>query len=393
MIAVPSTPPRLGQAPLLALAVGVSGLVTWLGFALASPGQGLRAYLFAFVFVLAVPLGSFALLALHELVGGVWGILMRRVLEAAARTIPLMALLWVPLAIEAPRLYRWSDPIAVAHDPMLRHAAGYLNQAGFVGRGVLYFACWTGLTFLLDRMSRAYDAHEDPALLRRRQALAAASLLLHAFLVSFALIDWVMSLEAPFSSTIFGLLLGTGQMRVALAFGVVGLLLVRREAPFPRLLDAGRYGDLANLLLALVMAWAYLAFSQLLIVWMGNLPGETLWYLHRTSRRWAVASGLIAVWQFALPFSLLLFRRLKQDPRWLLAIACSCVLGYLLEAAWFVLPSFVPLPWPGVAEVAAVLGLGGTWAAIFLWNLGRRPLLAVPGPRLRRVLGLVREGA
>ncbi|HEY9899074.1 MAG TPA: hypothetical protein V6D00_07820 [Pantanalinema sp.] len=321
----------------------------------------LASYLFAFLFWWGIALGCLFILMLQNLTGGRWGGLLRPILEAASRTLPVLAVCFLPVLIGASALYPWAQPGAATG----LHQAAYLNPLFFMGRSVVYFTVWIALAWRLTR---------EPA--RSVTALSAAGLLLYAFTVSFASIDWIMSLEPHWSSSIYGLLIGMGQVLSAFAFAIA--VFCRRSAlessSKPSDL-AGTFNDLGNLLLTAVMTWAYLAFMQVLIIWMGNLPHENPWVLARTAGAWRWAAIGLTVLQFAVPAWLLLFRSFKRRAPVLGGIALGLLMVHLLEVYWLVLPAFFPSgPRPSVWDLALPLAIGGVWLWAFGWQLRRRPL-------------------
>ncbi len=369
-----------------ALAVGAIALALCaLGF-FFDRAEFFRAYLTAYVFVLGIPLGCLGLVMIHHLVGGTWGFAIQRSLEAASATFPLMALLFVPLLFDLPDLFLWARPEA-ARDPLLLAKAAYLNVPGFIIRAAVYFAVWCALGFFLGRWSAEQDRGSSGAPVRRMQTLSGPGLVLYGLTVTFSAIDWLMSLEPRWYSTIFGMIFMVSHGLVALAFVTGAAYFLGRREPLSRVIAPWVFQDLGNLLLAFVMLWAYLSFSQFLLIWVENLQHEIPWYLHRMSGGWAaIGIALIAV-QFALPFVLLLSRAIKRNPASLAAVAAVLALMHWIELVWFVAPSFHPgafyLHW---TAVLAPIGLGGVWLAAFLYRLRNRPLLPFGDPRFLAIV-------
>jgi hypothetical protein len=352
----------------------------------AQPGRFLLAYLVAFLFFLALAVGSVAVLMLHHLVGGMWGHVVRRVLEAAAGTLPWMALLFLPVLIGMGSLYSWSRPGAVATDAALAAKAIYLNPAFFAVRALFYFAVWIGLTALLTRWSGAQDAapastvEGEPPLGRRFRMISGPGLALYGLTMTFAAIDWVMSLDPHWYSTVYGVLFIVGQGLTTIAFATLAATLLRRRPPLDTVVEPGHLNDLGNLMLTFVMLWAYIAYSQLLIIWSGNLEEEIPWYALRLGGgRQGIALALV-IFHFGLPFLLLLHRPIKRNPRAMEAIAALILAMRIVDLHWIVAPA---APDRGALfygyEAAALLGIGGVWVAAFATALRKRPLL----PRYR----------
>ena len=377
-------------------AIGGAALLLCLVGAFLDRQQFFRSYLIAYVFWLGIPLGCLAILMIHHLVGGTWGFVIQRSLEASIRTFPVMALLFVPLLFGVPELFLWAQPEVVARDPILQQKAAYLNIPAFIARAAVYFAIWIVLGFLLSRWSKEQDRTGDPALTQRLQTLSGPGLVLYGLTVTFSAIDWLMSLEPRWYSTIFGMIFMIGHGLVALAFIIsVSYFLSRRE-PFSRILAPWVFNDLGNLLLAFVMLWAYLSFSQFLIIWVENLQHEIPWYLHRANGGWGVIAVLLIALQFALPLILLLSRTVKRKAATLCAVALSIALMHQIELFWFVAPTFHPdgfaIHW---LTFVAPLGVGGIWLAAFLAQMKTRPLLPLRDPRFIAIVeehGLAQNG-
>ncbi len=379
-----------------ALAVGAAALLLCLLGAFVDRQWFFRSYLTAYMFWLGVPLGCVGILMVHHLVGGTWGFVIQRSLESSARTFPVMALLFVPLLFGLPELFLWAKPEAMAQDPVLQQKAMYLNVPAFLGRAVIYFAVWITLGFLLARWSQNQDRTADPTLTQRLQTLSGPGLLLYGLTVTFSAIDWLMSLEPRWYSTIFGMIFMVSHGLVALSFMIgVAYFLSRRE-PHSTIMAPWVFQDLGNLLLAFVMLWAYLSFSQFLLVWVENLRHEIPWYLHRMNGGWgAIAIALIGL-QFALPFILLLLRTVKRKAAALCAVALGIALMHQIELFWFIAPTFHPdgftIHW---TMFLAPIGIGGVWLAAFFSELKKRPLLPHRDPRFIAIVeehGLTQHG-
>ena len=381
-----------GQAPLpelqrfqqRALVVGVVGLGVCVAGAFFSPAQFFRSYLLAYLFWLSVALGCLAIVMVHYLSGGAWGIVIRRLLESGTRTLPLMALLFLPLAFGLHDLYLWARPAVVANDEVLQHKSLYLNVPFFLLRAVCYFAAWIGVAYFLNKWSSAQDQAFDPRLEQRLRQLSGPGLVLYTLAVTFAAIDWLMSLEPHWYSTIYGAMFMVGQGLAALAFAIAVLVLLADRQPLADVLSPAHFHDLGNLLLAFVMLWAYMAFAQYLLIWSGNLPEENVWYVHRLAGGWrGIGLGLI-LFHFALPFLLLLSRDLKRRARLLALVAAAVLCMRFVDIFWLIVPAFHPTGvWVHWMDVVAPIGLGGLWLATFVWQLKGRPLLPLYDPALQ----------
>jgi hypothetical protein len=309
---------------------------------------------------------------LQYLTGGRWGALLRRLLESSSRTLILLAVLFVPVLLGVNYLYKWT------HED-LGHRSYYLNVPAFAARALVYFAVWVTISFFLNRWSRGEEG-EPP---RRFRLLSAWGLVLFGLTITFASIDWVMSLEPHWYSSIYPVLFATGQVMAGLAFAVAVLLLLATYPAVGRWLGPAPLRDLGNLLLAFVMLWAYMAISQFLLIWSGNLPEENVWYIKRSEHGWQVVALALAVLHFTLPFLLLLSRDVKQSRGGLLAVAGLILVMHFVDVLWWVQPAFEGgLYFWWLLDVVALAGLGGVWVWWFLWQLRQRPLVPLHDPAL-----------
>jgi hypothetical protein len=372
----------LGRIKWPALAVGVVGLAACAIGAVLDPAAFFPAYLFAFMFWLGIALGSLAILMLYHLVGGGWGFPVQRVFEAAALTLPLLLVLFVPLLFGLGVLYAWARPDALAADPLLQHKSAYLNPLFFSIRAALYFAIWIGMALLLNRWSHQQDRTDDPALARKMRDLSRFGLVLYMLTLTFASIDWVMSIEPDWYSTIYGLIYVAGQGLAGFSIAILVAGLLSRREPLSSVVTPARFADLGGLLMTFVMFWAYIALSQFLLIWSGNLPEETIWYVRRSQGGWNWVIIVVIAFQFVLPFLLLLAREVKRTILALAALAVLILCIHLIDLFWLVVPPFRPggisIHW---LDLAAPIGLGGVWLAAFVWLLGRAPLLPLHDPR------------
>jgi hypothetical protein len=369
------------------LFLGLAGLSLCALGALVSPQHFLRAYLVAYNYWLGIALGCLVLLMLQYLTGGDWGILLRRVLEAGTRTLMLLAPLFVPLLLGLHSLYEWSQPDALAAHPELEHKHLYLNVPFFLIRAFIYFAVWLVLTYFLNRWSDEQDHAGVSEDARRLRVLSGPGLVLYGLTITFASIDWVMSLEPHWYSTIYPVMFAVGQALQGMAFALAVFLLLARRQPLAGLVHPEQLRDLGNLLLTFVMVWGYMSFSQFLLIWVGNLPEEIPWYLRRTRGGWEWVALLLIIFQLGLPFFLLLSRSVKQTPHRLARVALLVLAFRFLDLVWWIEPAFlegVSFYW--VLDLAALVGIGGIWVSWFVRELGRRPLLPLHTPLLTEYL-------
>jgi len=362
------------------LAVGlIFGAIAALG-AWLRPDQFFRAYLLAFMAWLGVSLGSMAILMLRHLTKGGWGMVIRRILGAAMRCLPLMTLLFVPILFGMPKLYMWARPLDSIQDTHLRqHLEGitgtYLSVHAFIIRSAIYFAIWNVLSLLLTRWSAQQDHPPVRDNSSKFKALSAPGLILYAFSITFAVIDWIMSIDATWISTIFGLSFLIGQVLAGFCFAVVVERILFRYQPMSKLLKPVYVHDHGKFILTFIMMWAYFAFSQWLIIWAGNLPQEITWYMRRLNGGWGYVGLFVALFHFAVPFVVLLSRPFKRDITRLVWLAVWLLLMRYVDLFWIIEPSFSTTFKVTWLDIIVPIAMGGLYLAYFFRNLSSRPLI------------------
>ena len=388
--------PSLGRLQQRALIVGVIGLIAGGIGAAMNLDQFFMSWLIGFLFCLSLSLGCLALLMLQHISGGQWGMVGRRVFEAGSRMLPIVALLFVPLLFGLPKVFVWAQPEAVAGSHVVQMKTAYLNVSFFVIRAVVYFLFWMLLVVLLNRWSAAQDNGEGVTKhdsIRYRK-VSAPGLLFLVITVTFASVDWVMSLEPEWFSTIFGLLTIAGYGLTGIAFTIVVLAAIDRDRPAGSLLTPRHFHDFGKLLLAFTMLWAYLSFSQFLIIWSGNLPEEIHWYIARIRGSWGAVAILLVVGHFFLPFALLLSADIKKRSGLLAKVAIFILVMRLIDLIWYVAPAFrhmapegaggthsvIPMHW---MDIAIPVGLTGLWVFLFVRQLRTRSLFPMNDPYLK----------
>jgi hypothetical protein len=390
-------PPVIRAMSRRSLVVGiVFGVVGIGGAFIFSNGseQFYRAYLLGFMAWLGLALGSMAILMIRHLTGGGWGTVIRRILGAAMRTLPLLAVLFIPLLFAVPHLYPWAMPLDSVGDQHIReHLAknqfvtqSYLNFRGFFFRAVIYLAIWNLLSFLLSKWSKQTDHAGAPNNSRRFKAVAGPGLILYGFTITFAAIDWVMSLDPSWISTIFGLIILIGEVLSAMCFAVVVERILYNYKPMSELLRPDFVHDHGKWMLTFIMVWAYFSFSQWLIIWAGNLPNEITFYLKRLTGGWGYIILALVLFHFAVPFAILLSRPFKRDIRKLVWLAVWLILMRYLDLFWIIEPNFsrtLSLTW---ADVVVPVAIGGIWLAYFFHNLSALPLVPAFDPDAHEVL-------
>jgi hypothetical protein len=390
ILPMPSSVGRLQHAGLLTGCVFLLALV--MGFVLDRE-QFFRSYLLGWLFWLGVAVGCLGLAMLNQLTGGLWGLVPRRFHEAAARTIPAMAVLFVPILLGLGSLYIWSRPEVLATDELIRSKTPYLNVPFFVTRAVFYFAVWSGLAFVLSRWSAEQDSTPDPGRSGRLRGISGLGLVALSGTTTFAAIDWGMSLAPQWFSTMYGVLFIVGWTLSALSFTIVLMARLSGEPPMSAAIQPGTVHDLGKLLLAFTMLWAYVNFSQFLIVWSGNITEETPFYIQRLHGGWGAIAVVLLLFHFALPFALLLSRPLKRNARSLAMVAGLMLVMQLVDLYWLIAPDLLTqghghaplrLHW---MDLAATVGLGGLWLFLFARQVRTRPVLPLGEPAVRALVG------
>ena len=394
------TPPveALAAPRTRALIAGAIGLVLCVaGFIFDRPHL-FRAWLIAYMLFLGIALGSMAFTMIQHLSGGTWGVF-RRVFEASSRTVPVLMLLFLPIALGITDLYPWSHPDLVRNDEILRHRSLYLNSTFWFARAILYFAGWWLLSTVLDRLSARQDTG-DPKVNLTLQRVSGGGIVFYALTVTFAGIDWIMALNPHWYSTMFGFLMLGGQGLSALAFTIIAAYMLVPREPMASLLKPHHFHDLGKLTLAFVMLWAYFNFSQYLLTYAANLAEEVPYMIVRTSNGWQYLALFLVIFHFAVPFLLLLSRNLKRTPHRLMVLAIWILVVRFIDIFMLVSPEFAAsgenlhmvageheshffVHW---LDLGAPLAVGGIWVWAFIGQLGRRPLLALGDPYLRESL-------
>lgn len=387
----------LGQWPKKALIAAVLGAIVCVVGVFSSLSEFLLAYLVAFVFWSNLALGSLALLMIQYLSGGAWGLVMRRVLESGSRMVYWIPLLWLPVFLAVlfhTNVYEWTHADIVKNDAMLQAKAPYLNVPFWIARSAIYFVIWIGLAFFLNRWSRLQDETGDQRYLVKMRTLSGPGVVLYALTVTFASVDWMMSLEPHWYSTIYGALLAVGQLLGGLCFATAVITLLARFRPMSEILQKRHMHDYGKLMLGFTMLWAYLNFSQLLIIWSANLAEEIPWYLNRLRGGWQYVGAFLIAFHFVVPFLLLLSRALKKNPRTLIGIACWIIFMRSVDLYYQIVPSAAAAHaelhgwrWlPFLFGIGAMLAVGGFWLWRYLTELTSRPLLPLNDPYIEEAL-------
>jgi hypothetical protein len=378
--------------------LGAIALLLALSGAVRDPGLFYRSYLMCFMLVLGLTVGSLGLLMLQHLTSGQWGIIIRRSLESATRTLPLVTIAFLPIAIFGMQyLYTghgeekgWLNAPATGEGALSDFQKSYLTTHGLFGfytRAFIYFAVWLVLMFIFNILSKQQDTNrEDRALRRRLKMLAGPGIILYVFVMTFAAIDWVMSISPHWASTIYGFLFVAGQLISSMALMIAVVVLLSRSEPFASVLQKRHLHDLGKLLLAFVMLWAYFDFSQLLIIWSGNQPEEITFYRTRLYGGWGVVAVIVLVFHFFVPFFLLLSQDVKRNAKVLPKIAVWLIFMRLVDLYWMTRPEFTSRAMPTWLDLVLPIAFGGLWLGFFAFNLKQCPLLPLGDPKLAEAI-------
>ncbi len=391
-------PESVGRLQQRALLIGGVALLASILGAVRTPELFYPSYLMSFLLILGLTVGSLGLVMLQHLTSGHWGIIIRRPLESATRTLPLMAIAFLPIALFGMRyLYSdhgdekgWLNAPATGEGALSDFQKSYLTTHGYFGfytRAVIYFAIWLLLMVIFNNLSKQQDANrEDRSLRLRLTMLAGPGIILYVFAMTFAAIDWVMSLSPHWASTIYGFLFVAGQLISSMSLMIAVVVLLARTEPFASVLQKRHLHDLGKLLLAFVMLWAYFDFSQLLIIWSGNQPEEITFYRTRLYGGWGVVAVIVLVFHFFVPFFLLLSQDVKRNAKVLPKIAMWLIFMRLVDLFWMTRPEFTSGAMPTWLDIVLPIALGGLWLGLFAFNLRQMPLLPLGDPKLEEAI-------
>jgi hypothetical protein len=382
MTAADSVTPQIERWQRNSMLAGIAGLLLGIIAFLVDREQLLRSYLFAYLYWTGMALGCLAILLLHHVVGGKWGMLLRRMCEAGSRTLPFMGVLLIPVLLGVGTLYVWARPEA-AQDVNIQRKAAYLNVPFFIARSVVYFAVWFLYSHLLSRWSVEQDRTGDERLIGKMRSLSAPGLVVFTLTATFAFIDWIMSLEPHWFSTIYGAMFLVGETLESFAFLIALTIVLSAKSPIKNYVTPQHLHDLGNMMFAFMVLWAYLSFSQFIIIWSGNLPEEIPWYISRLHGGWGWVALILVAFHFALPFVMLLMQDVKRRADRLLRVCILLIVVRLVDVYWITEPAFygqdIRIHW---MDFVAVLAVGGLWLSMFFAQLKSRPLLPLQDPRL-----------
>ncbi|MCX6122393.1 MAG: quinol:cytochrome C oxidoreductase [Ignavibacteriales bacterium] len=338
-----------------------------------------------FLFLTSIGIGALFLIALEYIAGAVWSVPMRRVNEFLATLTPIAALMALPLYFHLNDLYRWVKAETVAHDAVLKVKEPYLNVNFFTFRFVVIFGLWTLFLYLFTRNSQRQDIDKDQKHTKFNIGLAAAFMPIFAIGLTLIAIDWAMSLEPHWYSTIYGVYYFSGTILAGISAATYIIVKLHEHGYFPQL-RRDHFYSLGTLIFVFVNFWAYIAFSQFLLIWYANLPEETYWFIARWKNGWEYISMLLIVVHFAVPYFMLLSQDSKMDLKRLKFMSIWVLFAHLLDLYWLVMPSYSTSPVVSWMEISFPLLIVGLVIVTFSWKMKRQNLIPIGDPKLERGL-------
>ena len=389
----PAAPTLDGLAPFaggastlrLATVLGVLGLGATFAGAMTDPKQALVSYLVAFAYWAGLSVGGLFLVMIFNTAGARWTVVLRRAMESLASALPLFVLLFLPLALGMKNLYVWLEPGKLVGEAkeLVEYKHLWLNQGSFFLRAAIYFAIFVVLQHLLLSWSVKQDSEGSAALTRSQRRLSTGGLPFLALAFTIAGVDWLMTLEPTFSSTIFGVYYFAGSFLGAICLLVVVTAFARGvPGAHANLITTHHWHNLGKLMLAFTCFWAYIAVSQYLLIWIANLPEEIPWYILRSQGPWTPVFVALGLSHFVLPFFLLLSRDLKLQPSKLVLVALWILAACWLDIYWLVVPAFKGEPHFHWTMLTATLGVGGAAVAFALFRARGKYSVPVGDPYL-----------
>jgi hypothetical protein len=375
------------RIPLIAGVVALLGAVACAILGFANPKQFFFSWLVSFLFFLSLALGALFFVLIQYAAQGGWGIVLRRTGETIFSTIPVMAVLFVPLIFGLHDLYEWSHADAVEHDALLAWKAPYLNVPFFLIRAALFFGIWSFIAVIYSRGSRGQDATGDHRVSARLRKFAGPSIIVMALTQTFASIDWIMSLTPHWYSTMFGVYFFAGSWVGFIALLSVVVPAMRGARLLDTVISPEHMQDIGKFLFAFTAFWAYIAFSQYFLMWYGNMPEETIFYKNRMEGSWLTVSLLLLFGHFVAPFFYLMGRTVKRRGVTLAAGGAWILAMHFVDLYWQVMPTLHPEGLrPTVLDVAALVTIGGCFVGAVSWLMRRQALVPLRDPRLAESL-------
>ncbi len=369
--------------------IGVAALAGMLVTGAANSATFAHAWLVAYVYFLSIALGCLYFVLFHNGTQGGWGIVVRRLAENGAATLPVFALLFVPIWLGRHELYSWTHPGHIADEPRLFFKRLWLDETFWTVRALVCFAVWTAIALGLRSLSVKQDDAPNLDVALRMRRFSAPALMPLAITTTIAAVDWLMSLEPHWYSTMFGVYVFSGCLVGGFAFLCVVPIALQRGGALKGIVNAEHYHDLGKLLFAFMVFWAYIGFSQFFLIWYGNIPEETLFFRHRfESQTWLAVSLALAIGHFGVPFFFLMSRTTKRNPKTLAVGALWMLAMHWIDVYWLVMPNLHGASATGIMmSVAALAAVGGVFLAAFGQLLRTGAMVPIGDPRLPESLG------
>lgn len=372
-----------GSLGKISLLIGLAGLAASFFGLTIDRAQFFHSYLTAFSFWVQVGLGGLFFTMLHHLTGAKWGIVLRRMTESIGLTLPMLAVLFIPLAFGMHDLYHWTHAEAVAEDHLLQGKAGYLNVPFFLIRTGVYFTIWTVIAVMLHRVSLRQDKNPTDLLIKKMRKISAPGMLLFALTITYSSFDWLMSLDPHWYSTIFGVYIFSGTFLAILSFMVLIGRYLNSKGLLVNDITVEHYHDVGKFMFAFIIFWAYMAFSQYFLIWYANIPEETVWFLNRWKGTWKTVSLVIIFGHFAIPFVIMIFRASKRSRIILPIMAVMLLVMRFVDIHWLVLPNLhhddAAFSW---MDFTTMVGIGGIFVWFFWKRFTAHPLVPIGEPSL-----------
>jgi hypothetical protein len=372
-----------GRFGTIALGVGIAGIAGCIGAYFVDPKQFFFAYLTAFAFWVSLGLGGLFFTMIHHLVDATWSVVLRRLVETLAYTLPILLIFFIPVLLGMSHLYPWTDATMVAEDHLLVKKTGFLNTGFFLLRTVIYFGIWTFLAFKLRSLSLKQDSGHDVGITKSWRKISAPGMILFALTTTFASFDWIMSLDPHWYSTIFGAYYFAGAAMSCMAITMIMVVYLHSKNVLKATVTEEHYHDIAKLMFAFIVFWAYMAFSQYFLIWYANIPEETIWYKHRWEGSWVTITMIIVIGHFCLPFLMLITRAAKRSGKFMLLAALYMLVIHYVDLYWLIFPNLYEgnahFSW---VDIVTMMAIGGPFMWYFWTRFTAGPLVPVGDPKL-----------
>lgn len=344
-------------------------------------------YLVTYMMIVSIGLGSLFLIALEYIAGADWSTPIRRVPEFFATLLPVLLVLVIPILVFNHDLFHWAHKEAVEQDKILQSKAPYLNQSFFIIRTFVFIGLWVLFFWVMTKNSRKQDETKDQTLTTKNIRFSAVFILIFAVSITFTAIDFMMSLQPHWFSTIYGVYYFAGTVVASLAAVTLAVIYLKEKGYFSPWMTDDHLFSLGALMFAFINFWAYIAFSQFMLIWYADLPEETFWYLTRWSGGWIFFSLLLIVVHFLVPYFALLTQPSKKDPKRLKFIAIWLLFAHLLDIFWLVMPNMESMNkgyfFSWIDLVFPVAGIGLV-VIVFVFAAKKANLIPIGDPKLKR---------